>query len=338
MNQSTVPDNEFLKTVVDTFEQEEKANRPNYDVKSTLLDTKPFPPLVQVGLTNVCNLKCEECYHPKYKDQTSYQQNFMSMAIFKKIVDEVSGFPPESVFRLLGKGESLLHPDFIEMMKYAKGRLSQSVACISNGICLDESYSTKILDTGIDVIDFSLDAFTKEAYGRVRSDPEKFQGLIENINRFIEMRNSGGYTTKVFVSFMLQPENYKELEAFKDYWEPRVDKILYRKYHTYSGKIPKKPTPYRDRTPCPALWNRININEKGLITVCYVDWDDNYILADLNRPDVSILSIWRGDEFQKAREDHLKSNYCGLCENCEGWQTAHWTISYEQAVRMTENQ
>ncbi|MFH0906892.1 MAG: radical SAM protein [bacterium] len=328
---------DFLETVLKVFDQEEAKLNSAFIVKHNIpinTATDDFPSMVQVGVVNVCNLNCAECCYGVYISRPEYRPVFMSHDIFRKIVDEVKEFPLSTVLRFLGKGESFMHPSFIELTQIAKKELKQAVALITNGIALNANLSHQLLDTGIDVIDVSLDAFTAETYGKVRNRSERFKGLVQSINDMIEIRNKNGYKTNIFVSFLIQPENYRELEKFKAYWEPKVDKILFRKYHTYGGKIAKKPNPYRDRIPCPALWSRININEKGLITQCFVDWYDEFVLADLDQSDVSILSVWRGEAFRKIRSVHLKGSYNGLCRDCEGWTTAHWTLSYEQVMRM----
>ena len=108
MEQRLRKDTGFLKTVVETFEREEKivALRQKKPEENPF-EPKAFPPLVQVGLTNVCNLACRECYHPLFKEQRDYKPIFMSRKVFSKIVDEVETFPSSVIFRFLGKGESL---------------------------------------------------------------------------------------------------------------------------------------------------------------------------------------------------------------------------------------
>lgn len=333
---------EFFKTLTSIFDEEKKLA---FTKKQCLPDFQhpspenlpdyQFPPLVQIGITNVCNLQCKECYYPLYSKKPDFQPFFMKMKLFEKIINEVKNFPYSTIIRFLGKGESLMHPRFIEMIAYAKQHLPHRLACITNGTLLDQKTAKKLLKTNIDVVDISLDAFTAETYTRVRSSAELFPKLIQKVENLIKLRDQNQFKTKIMVSFLIQPENYHEVWDFKKYWQPKVDKILYRKYHTYGGKINKKPTPYAQRIPCAALWTRININEKGLITLCYVDWDDQYILADLNNPKVTILRTWQ-TAFNQPRKSHLEGKFEGLCKNCEGWQTAHWFLSYERAINLLE--
>lgn len=57
-------------------------------------------------------------------------------------------------------------------------------------------------------------------------------------------------------------------------------------------------------------------------------------MADYNLPEVTILDVWRGDLFQEVRNEHIDGKCTGICKDCEGWQTAHWNISYERAIEI----
>lgn len=326
---------EFNQKVLDVFDEEEKKNGESKMSSDFFLNLKTpvFPPMVQVGISNLCDLSCGQCYHKAYKKKKGYCPVFMKQTVFRKVVDETASFPTDTVFRFLGKGESLLHPELIEMLAYARNTLAQPIAFITNGIRLDQEMGIKLLATGVDVIDVSIDAFSRDVYGMVRSNSNWFPLLVENVETLIDQRNKGGFKTRIFVSFLIQPENYLELDQFEAFWENKADKILFRKYHTYGGLIGKKPTPYRERTPCAALWGRINVNERGRITRCFVDWNDTDILADIRK--VSLLEAWRSSAYAEIRKQHLKAVYSGICANCEGWQSAHWNLSYEKAVNTT---
>jgi hypothetical protein len=64
--------------------------------------------------TSVCNLACVMCPN---KDLPKEQKGLMDFDLFRKIVDEAKDF----VFdvHLLHRGESLAHPDFFRMVRYA---------------------------------------------------------------------------------------------------------------------------------------------------------------------------------------------------------------------------
>jgi MoaA/NifB/PqqE/SkfB family radical SAM enzyme len=219
-----------------------------------------FPPLVQVGISNVCNLGCPQCYYPKYSKKPDFTPLFMEIGLYKKVVDEMRQFPSNTVLRFLGRGESLIHPRIIEFISYAKEQLKGPVALITNGHLLNPERSTDLLNTGIDVLDISVDAATTDTYSLVRG--KNFERLITNINDLVSLRDHGNFSTKVMLSFLIQPENYKEAEDFRELWEGVVDKVIFRKYHSYAGRIQEKPCLSKQRTPCPALWNKYKRKRK----------------------------------------------------------------------------
>lgn len=197
-----------------------------------------YPPLVQVGISAICNLQCPECYHRIYSKKSEYNPVLMDFGVFKKIVDEMENFPSSIILRFLGRGESLMHPQLEEMISYAKSKLPGPVALITNGQLLSGDRINSLLMTKIDVIDISIDALTAKTYSRVRSG--NYNDLVQKVNKLIYFRNKEKYPTKIMVSFLVQPENYFEAEGFRKTWNKKVDKVIFRKYHTYGGKIPEK--------------------------------------------------------------------------------------------------
>jgi sulfatase maturation enzyme AslB (radical SAM superfamily) len=332
---------EYQQTLRQVFAQERR-DLSNLRPKSSEISipketTAPeHPSMVQIGLSTVCNMRCPECYYREYQKSPNFKPVFMNQHLYNRILDQVGHFPSSTMLRYLGRGESLTHPNAIEMIGEAKTRIAGHVALITNGLLVDEKKARGLLETGIDVVDFSMDAITADTYTQVRG--ERFDLLTRNVNNFISLRNQGGYPTRVMASFLVQPENYHEAEEFRDVWGKRVDKVIFRKYHSYAGKIQEKACIPEERHACASLWNRVNINENGKITLCYIDWDENSIIADLNDPKTTILDTWRSS-YEDARQGHLTGNLPDICASCQtGWQAAHWQLSYEQAVNLiTQN-
>jgi len=293
--------------------------------------SKPYyPSLIQVGISNVCNLNCKQCYYPIYSNSPSYRRHFMSEDVLERIVTEIKTFPNEPILRFLGRGESLLHPKLTDMIKYAKANTSGKIVLITNGHLLNENCIGNLLESGVDAIDISLDAITQKSYEKIRSGS---LSLVENnLRQLIQMRNFGNYKTKIITSFLIQPENYFEAKEFRLKWTGVVDKPIFRSYHSYGGKITEKISLEDTRYPCAALWTRVNINEMGKITLCYIDWNETAVLGDLNENGASILGIWK-TAYDQYRKMHIEGNYPKLCANCNtGWQAAHWNLNYETLI------
>ena len=328
---------EYQKTLRQIFLQEQR-NLPTDLQKSTdtvvpkEIITTEFPAMIQVGLSTVCNMRCPECYYREFQKSPNFHPTFMSPQIYRKIIDEVGKFPETTLLRYLGRGESLTHPNIIEMVGEAKGGIKGKVALITNGLLMADKKACALLETGIDVVDFSVDATTSETYALVRGG--RFDVLTSSIENFINLRNEGNYPTRIMASFLIQPENYHEAEEFREVWKGKVDKVIFRRYHSYAGKIQEKACVPEERHACASLWNRVNINESGRITLCYIDWDETSVIADLNDPEITILGTWR-NSYEEARKGHISGELPEICASCQtGWQAAHWQLSYERAVNM----
>lgn len=77
-----------------------------------------FPFMILVEVTNDCTLDCIMCPHSQLREKTGY----MSFDLFKRVIDECSRHhsPGDLVFS--GIGEPLLHPQILEMAKFANSK------------------------------------------------------------------------------------------------------------------------------------------------------------------------------------------------------------------------
>lgn len=165
---------------------------------------------IQIEPTTRCNYNCVFCCG-RYM-----QQKDMDFDVFKRVVDE---YKDVVEFQIQGEGEPMLHPQFFEMVKYAK-KAGKRVKTISNGSLFTEANIEKILDAEIDLIYLSIEATNKELYKEIRGGD--YDVYIENIKRFYRMRNERKLTKPVLgfgVTIMKKTKNmmpdiielYKEL-------------------------------------------------------------------------------------------------------------------------------
>ena len=73
--------------------------------------------LLHIELCSSCNLKCIHCF----RTQNDYpsKNHYISLELFKKIIDEVDVINGKTSLQLQGLGEPTLHPDFLACLKYA---------------------------------------------------------------------------------------------------------------------------------------------------------------------------------------------------------------------------
>lgn len=105
---------------------------------------------IQIEVSSLCRASCIYCPHKAYKNL--WKGGLISKDIFEKIVPV---FRDTELVFLQGWGEPLLHPLFFEFVKKAK-REGSLVGTTTNGMLINENVAKKIVDSGIDIISFSL--------------------------------------------------------------------------------------------------------------------------------------------------------------------------------------
>lgn len=303
-----------------------------------------FPPLVQIALMHyICNSNCKKCPVGLVNrgemgqdgkgefDRT--KRSYFSFKVFKKIADEMGKYP-WSILRFHGRGEPLLHRDYVRMISYGKKAGIGTITSFTNATLLDEKMSEAILDSGLDLLELSVDAFSEGLYRDFRGT-DYFGQVVENATNFIKLRNSrgSGAKTKVIVSAVDCPEFQVEKEAFRRYWETRADMVIFRPYHTYGGRLPSFETCQIPETvPCSQLWTRFSINPWGKVNACFNDWSDEETVGDLSEADQTIAKIWRGDKFEAIRRKSLENKTTlECCKTCLATKTG-WIYTYQRLI------
>jgi MoaA/NifB/PqqE/SkfB family radical SAM enzyme len=140
----------------------------NYDFHGRL--TADFPSQVVVDSTELCNLACIHCQHPAFKKSEHYAGRSLDPELNEKAVEEVrnSGRGLTQYIRYTGEGEPLIHPRIFEMLDYAVQRSGTYVTLTTNGTLLNERRIERLINTGVHVVDISIDAFHLETFARIR--------------------------------------------------------------------------------------------------------------------------------------------------------------------------
>lgn len=169
----------FEKYRSEDWEVEYNRYRANWSKFPTEQIVNEYPLLVDLELASVCNLKCPMCYTITDEFKEKVNAKLMDFGLFKKVIDEIAGKVP--ALRLSLRGESTLHPKFIECIQYAKDKGIKEISTLTNGSKLELEYFIKIVDAGIDWITISVDGLDDE-YEKIRK-PLKFKDMLQKIDR-----------------------------------------------------------------------------------------------------------------------------------------------------------
>jgi MoaA/NifB/PqqE/SkfB family radical SAM enzyme len=305
-----------------------------------------FPVCTQVTLNHgICDSRCLSCPIGRlnYGDATDNtkaefhykRRKFMPFEIFTRVVDEVAQYP-HAWLRLHARGEPLLHPQFVDMVAYAKKVGVRLVQAFTDAITLDEEKATAILKAGLDVLECSIHGHD-ETYELLMRNGH-FERVRQNVIRFRQLRDALGANTRLVVSAVDQPKFQHEKEAHHTFWSQYADQVIYRPYHSWGNRIEGVCASVPEvRHACSQLWTRCTIGPTGKVLACFNSWSEisEETLGDLTEPGTTIAGIWQSVRFASIRQDHANDHYSlPCCRHCKDWTGSAWgKESYEHLLK-----
>lgn len=278
----------------------------------------PSSPLhIDIELTNICDLNCIMCERKFMRRQ----KGKMSLEMFQHIIQECNKIGVDSV-KLNLWGESTLHKQLIDMVRYAKEHSQLILQFNTNANRLAPSTSEGLINAGLDKLTISLDGVTKETYEKIRCGGN-FDLVMSNIEALSYLKKKmNSIFPQVTLQIIQMKNNENEISRFVDYWKDKVDRISLTKIGATIDydeiiKLSIKETKSKRRTPCFQLWRRLSIFWDGTVTVCCCDYDGFLAIGDIRRN--NLVELWHSKELSRLRERHKKLDFHGLvCERCVG--------------------
>ena len=181
-----------------------------------LCKKRKFPYIVDVELTNQCNLSCIFCGQQTMKRPKGY----IDADLYKKIVNECYAY--DTPIRLIRWGEPFLHPKILTFIEYTK-ELGIPLHITNNGLALTKSHMESLVYNEVDSIIFSFQGATKEQYEIMRNN-NRYEELVGNIEKLIEIRAENAKPF-IHISTTITDETKQEVDDFVNHWSHIVDSV-----------------------------------------------------------------------------------------------------------------
>jgi len=280
-----------------------------------------FPPMVLLDITTRCNLACNHCPNKVLSKDRSWGGD-MAWTLYRKVIDEIARENPKTKVRPFNSGEPLMRKDLESLIKYAKDKGIQYVSINTNGTLLNQRRVLKLLESGLDHIEISVDAFSENTYIRIKN-LDFYHKLIKNIERLIDLRNRFRPEFEISLSFVKQRKNLHEVKNFFEYWNDKVNRLTIRDYHQHGmlidGQENYKKRKKSHRHPCPYLWDRTIVEHDGRVRFCENDWKALHLVGDLKTH--TLKAIWHSHKYRKLRESHIAGTFDHVyCKKCKDWK------------------
>ncbi|HEY4372675.1 MAG TPA: radical SAM/SPASM domain-containing protein [Burkholderiales bacterium] len=270
-----------------------------------------YPTLVDLELSSVCNLRCPMCYtiSPQFRDHVDAK--IMDFDMFKRIIDEIGGKVP--ALRLSLRGESTVHPKFVDAVRYAKEHGVKEISTLTHGGRLTLEYFKQVQEAGIDWITISIDGL-KETYEKIRK-PLKFDDLLDKLRAIKEYKEANGLVKPVIKVQGIWPAIEDNPQGYYDTFEPITDLVAFNPLIDYLGNDTQ--IEYLEDFTCPQQYQRLVIGADGLVMKCSNDEENREVIGDARTQ--TVHEIWHGEKMQKVREMHLQPRgfmNSAVCRKC----------------------
>ncbi len=278
------------------------------------------PHVHQIEPTNHCPYHCIMC--PRSKKMTR-ELGFMDMELFKQVVDEIATYEPvvrNKPTELFHFGESLLHPQLPEMVRYGKEKDLKLILSV-NGPQLTSALSQELLSTGVDEIIISLDGYDEKSYREIRGPAANYKNAVNNIETVLRLSQASQSPTRITVRMILLDRNQEKSASFRKYWQQKGANVETRTFFPWTEPEMTVLGDY-DRYPshmvCPFPFQYLVVQWDGSVVPCCRDYNGEHRMGSVQH--TSLQEIWKGEKFAEFRLQHGSGDLenMGICKRCMG--------------------
>jgi hypothetical protein len=298
---------------------------------------------VGIVINTKCNLTCVWCHREeKHIKDSGYLERNGNLEKLKKLLPMLKGF---ECIHWGGLAEPLLNKDIFDLSKLAR-KYVPIVKVTTNGTTLLPKVVTKIIESGINYIEISLDGFDGQINKKYRgSDEVKIIKYLEdisnrsniplqinsvitdvnidalwdaidklkNVKNLVRMHTIPLFVTKHIQTLGIKAASLEKHEKLLKHWKEKIK--------NYNLKIKLSPD-IEDITLDPV------VSMKRLHNICYTVYEHPFINLDGNISPCGRLqhisldnvlengfdAAWNGPKIVKWREEQLAGNYGTYCQ------------------------
>jgi len=264
---------------------------------------------IYIEITNNCNLNCSFC------SKVNRKKKYMSLEEYEKILNKIKDYT--NYIYLHVKGEPLLHPKVIEMIKLAE-KYKLKVNLTTNGVLFDKYAKELGQCTNLNKINFSLHSENnKDNY---------LDDIFDNI-KFLSKKTTVIYRLWTLKDNELDKKSTEIVDKIKDFYNLSTETVERIKKEK---NIKIKSTIYVDKDNefewptinshkscgfCYALKTHIAILVDGTVVPCCLDSNGMINLGNIF--DNSLEEIIDSEKYRKLKESFQKRKPIELlCQSC----------------------
>lgn len=304
------------------------------------------PKSVKVEITARCNLRCKYC---ALRTRRSQPTTDMSYFFMQKIMEDIrlSGVEEIGLFFL---GESFCNPILLKdtVQWCSEGLNFPYIFLTSNATCAFPEHVEAVMANGLNSLKWSVNySDVTQFWLLTGGHANQYEAALENIRKAYEIREKGGYKTKLYASSILYDgEQHDKMKKMLDknirpyvdrhYWLPLYQMSMYKnKLEKELGYIPtagncgriddKTLLPTRMPLPCWCTITEGHVRVDGGLSACGFGADSRFDMGMLDG--TNFMRQWNSDKFIKLREAQFRTLVEGqsalngtICEVCVAYE------------------
>ncbi len=256
------------------------------------MNIEQFPSRIVLELTPLCNLSCFMCPRHYIKKTDGY----MSESLFKKLVDEIEAENRQAIVLPFWRGESCLHPQFLELLGYAQGK-GLRIHLSTNGLFMEPAFRDVFYRCEFVTFSIHNNQGYRNAVDFVQKKPD-WSRVTTQIS-FVDSEK----TTRKYLADCSGAKGLKGFDSIRLYVE-----------HTVGGEFGKNGVPKVavERFFCPKLTHTLVISADGGFSRCNHIWEPEQAL---NLASATIKDVWGSLRMKEIRETYPDER----CTPCDQW-------------------
>ena len=285
---------------------------------------------ISIEPTTNCNLGCPEC--PSGLKNFTRPTGNINLDFYKKAIDEVAD--KLIYLYLYFQGEPYMHPDFLQLVKYASEQKIYTVTS-TNAHFLTERKAIETVESGLDRILISIDGTTQNSYEQYRVGGS-LDKVVEGTKNLIgAKRKLQSKSPHIIFQFLVVKPNENEIESVRKLAEEiGVDEVKLKTAQIYdyengSDLMPtiEKYSRYKEHSDgryeiknelknhCWKLWHSSVITWDGKVVPCCFDKDATHLMGNISES--RFEEIWQNSSYKSFRKRITQGRKeIDICKNC----------------------
>ena len=296
--------------------------RKRYKAASELELETNFPIQIDFELNATCNLRCPMC-PLSVESNSEKKDHIFPFEIFCAIIDEgvQNGL---CAIKLNYLNEPLLRKDLEDFIRYAKKQGVLDIYFSTNGLLLNKERIYSLIDAGLDRIQISIDAYSKDVYDKIRPG-SNYDKVTQNVLNLMTIKQElKSLTPLVRVNFVKTEINEHQLESFVAFWRDKVDMIGVQemvKPPKSSKDLISKRTEQKEHFRCSFPYKQLVITAEGNVLPCCTFYGEQMPLGNIfhnGDSAISVLPFWKSKAMLQLKAIHKNASYKNnsICKKC----------------------